>query len=155
MPAFSRKYINMFFHQPLLIICILQLVLALTFHAKPWILGWSSTPMNIRIEELRKTSALLETWRTLALRCLQGTSAIFCGSIPSLQAMIMLLLDGQQEPLALDTTLVSAISGAQRLGLHRLGNAKLAPHSSDNSAEHASTFSMEPHVRVEIAIRIW
>ena len=66
--------------------------------------------------------------------------------------MIMLLLDGQQDKLALDAILVTAISGAQRLGLHRLSDVKLVP---SRLVIDASTVSMEPHVRTEIAVRIW
>ena len=69
----------------------------------------------------------------------------------------MLLLDGHEEPLTLDAILVTAISGAQKLGLHRLGGIKLkvssAPISPIEGA--SSTSTMPPHIRTEIGIRIW
>lgn len=37
----------------------------------------------------------------------------------------MLLLDGQQESLALNAILVTVLTGAQKLGRHQLGNAPL------------------------------
>lgn len=91
------------------------------------------------------------------MRCLQGEGSLFCGSIPSLQAVIMLLLDGQEGPLALDAILVTAISGAQKLGLHRLGDARLEasimpmPCSEDGS----SVSTDPPRIRTEIGVRIW
>lgn len=70
---------------------------------------------------------------------------------------MMLLLDGQEESLALDAILVTAISGAQKLGLHRLGDAKLeAPASLFSSSQISSPISAEPcQVRTEIGVRIW
>lgn len=69
----------------------------------------------------------------------------------------MLLLDGQERPLELDAILVTAISGAQKLGLHRLGDAKLeALASPTSSSEDGSLTSAEPpRIRTEIGIRIW
>ncbi|KAI4264512.1 MAG: hypothetical protein L6R42_000377 [Xanthoria sp. 1 TBL-2021] len=75
-----------------------------------------------------------------------------------LQAAIMLLLDGQEGSLALDAILATAISGAQKLGLHRLGDAKLQAsalpiaHSSPDNGSSAST--EPPRIRTEIGIRI-
>jgi len=91
------------------------------------------------------------------LRCLQGGVSLFYGSIASLQAAIMLLLDGQEESLALDAILVTAISGAHKLGLHRLGDARLEAWPSPTaSSENGSLTSTEPpHIRTEIGIRIW
>lgn len=97
---------------------LLALVLALAFHPTPSLLGWSPTPLTLRVEELRAPDVHSKTWRSLALRCLQGRVSLFCGSTASLQSVIMLLLDGQDGSLALDAVLVTAISGAQKLGLH-------------------------------------
>ena len=135
----------------------LQLVLALAFHPTPSLLGWFPTPLTLRVEELRELDVHSKTWRSLALRCLQGGTSLFCGSIGSLQAATMLLLDGQEGSLALDAILVTAISGAQKLGLHRLGDARLEVSASPtSSSEDDSLTSMEPpHIRTEIGIRIW
>ena len=83
--------------------------------------------------------------------------SLFCGSIASLQAAVMLLLDGQEESLALDAILVMAISGSQKLGLHRLGDAKLETSAlATSSLEDSSLISTElPIIRTEIGIRIW
>ena len=134
-----------------------QLVLALAFHPTPSLLGWSSTPLTLRVERLRASDVHSRTWRSLALRCLQGGASLFCGSIATLQAAIMLLLDGQEGLLMLDAILVTAISGAQKLGLHRLGDARLeASASSTSFFEDDSSKSTEPpHIRTEIGIRIW
>ncbi|RAK95978.1 putative C6 transcription factor [Aspergillus ibericus CBS 121593] len=114
------------------------LVLGLAFHPAP------------TVEQLQGSDVHAKTWRSLALRCLQGSMSLFVGSIASLQAAVMLLLDGQEDPAALDVILVSAISGARRLGLHFLGEAKLAvPQGA------GSKFAMESHIRTEIGIRIW
>lgn len=83
--------------------------------------------------------------------------SLFCGSIASLQAGIMLLLDGQEESSNLDTILVTAISGAQRLGLHRLGDAKMEAStwlmsSSENDSSNPTELL---HIRMEVGIRIW
>ena len=69
----------------------------------------------------------------------------------------MLLLDGNDGLLALDAILVTAISGAQRLGLHRLGDAILANFASStlSSVDNSSTLTESPHIRTEIGIRIW
>lgn len=69
----------------------------------------------------------------------------------------MLLLNGQEEPLVLDAILVTAISGAQSLGLHRLGNAALeVPVSLRSSVDECSLNRQHlPMVRTEIGIRIW
>lgn len=149
-------------------------MLALAFHPTPALLGWSHTPLTLRVEELRAMDTHSKTWSSLALRCLQGEASLFCGSIASLQAAVMLLLYGQEESLALDAILVTAISGAQKLGLHRLGDAKLEPFtsltmSSENSSlksteplslttssEDGSLTSTEPpYIRTEISVRIW
>ncbi|MCJ1387246.1 hypothetical protein MMC18_000086 [Xylographa bjoerkii] len=136
---------------------LLALVLALAFHPTPSLLGWSPTPLTLRVEEYRATNVHFKTWRSLALRCLQGGVSLFCGSIASLQAAIMLLLDGQEGSLALDAILVTAISGAQKLGAHRLGDARLEAFASPTSfSEDGSSTSTEPlHIRTEIGIRIW
>lgn len=131
-----------------------QLVLSLAFHPAPNILGWSPTPLNLRVEELRATDTASATWRTLALRCLQGRMSIFCGSIASLQAAVMLLVDSQEGPLELDSVLVTAISGAQKLGLHQLGDAKLEIPAS--AISHTGPAQGIPtHVRTELGVRIW
>ena len=69
----------------------------------------------------------------------------------------MLLLDGQEGTLALDAILVTAISAAQKLGLHRLGNAKLETFTSlTTSCEDGPSETTEsPHIRTEIGVRIW
>jgi len=64
----------------------------------------------------------------------------------------MLLLDGQVGSLALDAVLVTAISGAQKLGLHRLGDANLEATPSEDGS---STTTEPPSIRTEIGIRIW
>ena len=70
---------------------------------------------------------------------------------------MMLLLDGQEETLELDAALVTAISGAQKLGLHRLGDAKLeASASLFSSFDSNPPVSADPsHIRTEIGVRIW
>ena len=135
----------------------LQLVLALAFHPTPSLLGWSPTPLTLRVEELRAPDVHSKTWRSLALRCLQGRVSLFCGSTASLQSVIMLLLDGQEGSLALDAVLVTAISGAQKLGLHRLDDARLEASASSTSSydDGSSTSTEPPHIRTEIGIRIW
>lgn len=75
---------------------------------------------------------------------------IFCASIASLQAALMLLLDGQNDSLELDTLLVTAISGAQKLGLHQLGDVKL-----DSLATSSGDADVPAHIRTELGIRIW
>lgn len=66
----------------------------------------------------------------------------------------MLLLDGQEDTLALDAILVTSISGAQKLRLHRLGDVKLK--TSPPSPSPQSSESMESsHIRTEIGVRIW
>ncbi|PYH84644.1 hypothetical protein BO82DRAFT_8984 [Aspergillus uvarum CBS 121591] len=137
---------------------LLALVLGLAFHPTPSILGWSSTPLALRVEELRSSELRAKTWRALGLRCLQDGVSFFCGSIAGLQAAVMLLLDGQEGSLALDAVLVTAISGARRLGLHRLGDIKLLHASASYSArpENGTTTPAEPpHIRVELGVRIW
>ena len=132
-------------------------MLGLAFHPTPSLLGWSSTPLTLRVEELRVSSTHAEKWRSLASRCIQGRVSLFCGSIASLQAAIMLLLDGQGGSLVLDAILVTAISGAQKLGLHRLGVSRLEVSVlPPSSAERGSSLSTEaPYIRMEIGIRIW
>ncbi|MCJ1382081.1 hypothetical protein MMC17_005193 [Xylographa soralifera] len=136
---------------------LLALVLALAFHPTPSLLGWSPTPLALLVEELRASRVRSKTWRSLALRCLQGGVSLFCGSTASLQAAIMLLLDGQEELLALDAILVTAISGAHKLGLHRLGDATLEASVSPTSSSEDDplTLTEPPHIRTEIGIRIW
>ena len=132
-------------------------MLALAFQPTPPLHGWSPTPLTLGVEELRAADALSETWRSLALRCLQEKVSLFGGSIAALQAATMLLLDAQDGSLALDAILATAISGAQKLGLHRLGDARLEPSASPTSpSEGGSSTSMEPpHIRTEIGYRIW
>lgn len=64
----------------------------------------------------------------------------------------MLLLDTKETSLGLDAVLVTAISGARKLGLHRLGNAIL---DASPSLDYGSATAEPPHIRTEIAIRIW
>lgn len=56
----------------------------------------------------------------------------------------MLLIDGKDRSLELDSLLAGAISGAQKLGLHNLGelDLKRSGHIGDR-------------VRSEVGIRIW
>ncbi|PYI32284.1 putative C6 transcription factor [Aspergillus indologenus CBS 114.80] len=136
---------------------LLALVLGLAFHPTPSILGWSPSPLALRVEELRASGICPKPWRALGLRCLQDGVSFFCGSIAGLQAAVMLLLDGQEGSLALDAVLVTAISGARRLGLHRLGDIKLDASASYSAPLENGTITLaEPlHIRTEIGIRIW
>ncbi|OKL55826.1 hypothetical protein UA08_08809 [Talaromyces atroroseus] len=136
---------------------LLALVLGLAFHPTPSLLGWTPTTETQRVEELRASAMHSRTWRSLSLRCLQGGVSLFCGSIAGLQAAIMLLLDGQEGSLVLDTVLVTAISGARKLGLHRLGDIKLDTSASHSAPlENGTSASVEPlHIRTEVGIRIW
>lgn len=69
----------------------------------------------------------------------------------------MLLLDGQEESLALDAILVTGISGAQKLGLHRMGDARLKASASPASSSgiDSSTLTEPAHIRTEVGVRIW
>lgn len=61
----------------------------------------------------------------------------------------MLLLDTTDPSLELDAVLVTAIAGARKLGLHRLGKAPL-------NASLPLDFTAEPpQIRTEVGIRIW
>ena len=75
----------------------------------------------------------------------------------SLQAAIMLLLDGREDSLALDAILVTAIAGAQRLGLHQLGDARLEASVSPTSSskDGLSTWAESSLIRTEVGVRIW
>ncbi|KAJ5211870.1 uncharacterized protein N7498_003516 [Penicillium cinerascens] len=132
---------------------LLALLLGLAFHPTPSLLGWTLTPLTCSVEQLRASDEPAATWRTLAVRCLHGGTSLFCGSIPSLQAAVMLLLDAKDSSLALDAVLVTAISGARKLGLHRLGHITLdaLPVVGDDF----SATTEPPHIRTEIAIRLW
>ncbi|KAJ5825084.1 hypothetical protein N7447_007424 [Penicillium robsamsonii] len=129
---------------------LLALVLGLEFHPTPSILGVQLTPLTFSVEQLRASNEPISTWRSLGVRCLQGGISLFCGSISSLQAVIMILLDTKASPLELDAILATAISGARKLELHRLGNVTL-----DASLGYSSATAEPPHIRTEIAIRIW
>ncbi|OQE42208.1 hypothetical protein PENCOP_c004G00338 [Penicillium coprophilum] len=133
-----------------LAVLLLALVLGLAFHPTPSLLGAQLTPLTYRVEQLRVSDEHISTWRSLSARCLHGGISLFCGSLSSLQAAIMLLLDAKESSLELDAVLVTAISGARKLGLHRLGNATL-----DASLFHDLTTAEPPHIRTEIATRIW
>lgn len=132
-------------------------MLGLAFHPTPSLLGWTPTPSTLRVEELRASDMRSKTWRSLGLRCLQDGVSLFCGSIAGLQAAIMLLLDAQEGSLTLDAVLVTAISGARKLGLHRLGDIKLdASASHSTPLENGTSEPAEPlHIRTELGIRIW
>ncbi|KAJ5101169.1 hypothetical protein N7456_007221 [Penicillium angulare] len=136
-----------------LAVLLLALVLGLAFHPTPSILGFESTPSSLRVEQLRACDEFASTWRSLGLSCIRGNISLFCGSIASLQAAIMILLDAKEPSLELDAVLVTAISGARKLGLHQLGNATWnndMPLSNDDFA------TVEPpQIRTEIGIRIW
>ncbi|KAJ6010024.1 hypothetical protein N7522_005040 [Penicillium canescens] len=131
---------------------LLALVLGLAFHPTPSLLGVQLTPLTFRVEQLRTSDEPAATWRSLGVRCLQGGISLFCGSISSLQAAIMLLLDTKETSLGLDAVLVTAIAGARKLGLHRLGNATL---DATPSLHYGSVTAEPPQIRTEIAIRIW
>lgn len=135
----------------------MQLVLALAFHPTPSLLGWAPTPLTLRVEELRASNVHSRTWKSLALRCIQGEVSLFSGSIAGLQTAIMLLLEGQEEPSTLDVILVTAISGAQKLGLHRLGDRRLEASTSPISKfqDESSKSTEATHIRTEIGVRIW
>ena len=96
-------------------------------------------------------------WKSLALRCLQRGVLLYFGSIASLQAAIMLLLEGKEEPMGLDAILVTAISGARTLGLHQLGDANLQASGLPTSSfgESSPILTEAPYVRTEIGVRIW
>lgn len=128
-------------------------MLGLEFHPTMDIIGWSPTPLSIKVEELRY-SGIRKTWKSLALQCLQGRMTLFCGSIASLQAVVILLLEGRERSLELDSLLAAAISGARRMGLHNLGDMKINISEAPSSAEYSS-IEMSSNVRVEIGIRIW
>ncbi|KAI4221580.1 MAG: hypothetical protein LQ349_007811, partial [Xanthoria aureola] len=135
---------------------LLALVLAIAFHPSPSLHGWVSTPLTLHVEELRATGVVPKALRSLALRCLKRDTSLFCGSIASLQAATMLLLDGHEESLALDSILVTAISGAQKLGLHRLHDAELRIPASDSPSTIDSSRSRLAHIiRTETGVRIW
>ncbi|KAJ5753658.1 uncharacterized protein N7511_007811 [Penicillium nucicola] len=131
---------------------VLALVLGLAFYPTPSLLGVQLTPLTFRVEQLRASDEPAATWRSLGVRCLQGNISLFCGSISSLQAAIMLLLDTKETSLELDAVLVTAISGARKLGLHRLGKADLNVSPSLNYGSEAAD---PPEIRTEVAIRIW
>ncbi|KGO41440.1 hypothetical protein PEX1_011520 [Penicillium expansum] len=135
-----------------LAVLLLALVLGLAFHPTLSHVGVQLTPLSFHVEQLRASDEPTSTWRSLGVRCLQGGVSLFCGSIPSLQAAIMLLLDTKVTSLELDAVLVTAISGARKLGLHRLGNAAL---DASPSLDHDSSTAEPPHIRTEVAIRIW
>ena len=132
-------------------------MLALAFHPTPSLLSWVPTPLTLRVEELRVPGVYSKTWRSLALRCIQGEVSLFCGSIAALQTAIMLLLDGQEGSLTLDLILVTAISGAQKLGLHRLGDTRLEASASPIPApqNRSSALTEAPYIRTEIGTRVW
>ncbi|PWY66012.1 hypothetical protein BO70DRAFT_346152 [Aspergillus heteromorphus CBS 117.55] len=134
--------------------CLLMaLVLGLAFYPGRTVLGWSKSPVALHAEAARESGRHIKIWRSLALRCLRGSVSLFCGSIPGLQAAIMILLDAHEDPATLDSILVTAISGAQKLGLHRLGDVKL---KADTSMDNVSTPSLQqPYIRTEIGVRIW
>ena len=131
-------------------------MLGLALHPSPSLHEWVSTHRTRRVEELRTTDSLFRTLRSLAIRCLQSKVSFFCGTTASLQAAVMFLLDRHEETHVLDAILVTSISGAQKLGLHRLGDAKLACVESDFSSVTNPPPSTNPAlVRTEVGVRIW
>ena len=83
---------------------------------------------------------------------------MFCDSFASLQSAIMMLLDGQEDSSMSDAILVQAISGAQRLGLHRLGEAKVVPQVNHEAARDGGSSDASfnsSHIRLEVGVRIW
>ncbi|CAG8085674.1 unnamed protein product [Penicillium salamii] len=131
---------------------LLALVLGLAFFPSPSLLGFIPTPLTSRVLQLRESDERAAIWRSLAVRCLQGGISLFCGSVSSLQAAIMLLLEAKETTLELDAVLATAIVGARRLKMHRLGNPGLT--RSAFSAHVPGTAELH-HIRTEIAIRIW
>lgn len=67
----------------------------------------------------------------------------------------MLLLEGHGKSAELDGLLASAISGARRLGLHRMGNAELTASAPFTFYDRVVAAVTPPHIRTEIGIRIW
>ena len=132
-------------------------MLSLAFHPSETILGWSLSPLNLRVEELRASDVHSKRWKSLAIRFLQGEASLYCGSIASLQAAVMILLDSQEESLELDAILVTAISGAQKLGLHRLGSARLVIPTPRPPFDDDFSSSLEPlpYIRIEVGVRVW
>ncbi|KAJ6021672.1 hypothetical protein N7540_007176 [Penicillium herquei] len=114
----------------LLAILLLALVLGIAFHPSPTLLGAQVTPLTLRVEQLRASDGPAATWWSLA---------------------IMILLDSKETSLELDTVLSTAIKGAQRLGLHRLGDAPL----NASSSLHGFATTEPSQIRTEIGIRIW
>ncbi|KXG50761.1 uncharacterized protein PGRI_045280 [Penicillium griseofulvum] len=112
---------------------LLALVLGLAFHPTPSLLGVQPTLLTFRVEQLRASDEPAATWRSIG-------------------AAIMLLLDTKETSLGLDAVLVTAIAGARKLGLHRLGNATL---DATPSLHYGSVAAEPPQIRTEIAIRIW
>lgn len=86
------------------------------------------------------------------MRCLQGGIPLFCGSVFSLQAAILLLLEAKETSLELYAVLATAIVGARRLKMDRLGNPGLTPSAFSAHVPEAAELH---HIRTEIAIRIW
>jgi hypothetical protein len=136
-----------------------QLVLGLAFYFPAGSSDNATKKTSSTVEALR-VSGSPQAWRELAYRCLQGRVSMFCGSIAGLQAAVMFLLDGYEDFLELDALLVTAISGARKLGLHRLGeaNLKLEASISDTLPSDGLHFTMPPVervIRTEIGVRIW
>lgn len=154
--AFLWRYIflsNIFLH---LLTCSEQLVLGLAFYFSPGLTDEATERITASVAAIR-ASDTPHVWRKLASRCLQGRVAIFCGSIASLQAVVMFLLDGYEDSLELDALLVTAVSGARKLNLHRLGDAKVNLATSIPDIVPGTGFSsaMSPVIRTEIGVRIW
>ncbi|KAJ5132351.1 hypothetical protein N7448_006509, partial [Penicillium atrosanguineum] len=139
------------------IACLLMaLVLGLAFYFSTGLTDEATERMNTSVAAIRASDSP-RVWRELASRCLQGRVSMFCGSIASLQAAIMFLLDGYEDSVELDALLVTAISGARKLNLHRLGDVKLnlANSMRDTLPGNGSSFALSPVIRTEIGVRIW
>ncbi|PWN34865.1 uncharacterized protein FA14DRAFT_160285 [Meira miltonrushii] len=132
---------------------LLSLKLGLAFHPSPKFSGWSPSEEALQVEKIRSSGEHRkdEEWGKLAQRCLKSGLVPFTGSIASLQACIMILLDGQEDRATLDNILACAISGARSLGLHKLGRAELGPLIGQGG----SSMTMPNHIRTELGVRIW
>ncbi|KAJ5684251.1 C6 transcription factor [Penicillium maclennaniae] len=102
----------------------MALVLGLAFYFSTGLSDEATARMTTSVAAIRASDSP-HLWRQLSSRCLQGRVFMYCGSIASLQAAVMFLLDGYEDSLELDALLVTAISGARKLQLHRLGDADL------------------------------
>ncbi|KAJ6131603.1 hypothetical protein N7523_001309 [Penicillium sp. IBT 18751x] len=138
------------------IACLLMaLVLGLAFYFSTGLRDEATERMTTSVAAIRASDSP-HLWRQLSFRCVQGRVSIYCGSIASLQAAVMFLLDGHEDFLELDALLVTAISGARKLQLHRLGDADLNLTATlpDVRPGNGSSFALSTVIRTEIGVRI-